>query len=230
VAPRWEGAPKRVFDLVVTAVLLVVLSPVVAACAAAVRWADGPPVLFAQERVGRRGGRVRIYKLRSMRPIPGTRITAAGDPRITPLGRRLRRTKADELPQLWNVLRGDMSLVGPRPELPEYQARLPRAFRAIAELRPGLTDWASLALPDEEEILASHGDDPTYYGRVLLPRKLALARLYHRRMSWWIDLRLLLATACLGLGLPGLSRRLAGPTLLDRGRRGLLPQRELQDV
>lgn len=230
MAPRWNGAPKRLFDLVFSTVLLVVLSPALAVCALAVRWIDGPPVLFSQERLGRGGSRFRIYKFRSMSEAPGAALTAAGDPRVTPLGHHLRHTKADELPQLWNVLQGHMSLVGPRPELPEYAARLPHAFRAIADLRPGLTDWASLALRDEAEILAMRSDDPAYYERAVLPRKLAFARLYHRRMSLWIDLRLLVATAFLGIGLVRLSYDLADATLLDRGRRDLIPDRERSDA
>jgi lipopolysaccharide/colanic/teichoic acid biosynthesis glycosyltransferase len=229
VAPRWNGAPKRLFDLAFSTILLVLLSPVLALCALAVRLIDGPPVLFSQERLGRGGSRFRIYKFRSMREAPGPALTAAGDPRVTPLGRQLRRAKADELPQLWNVLLGHMSLVGPRPELPEYAARYPHAFRAIADLRPGLTDWASLAMREEEEILALRRDDPTYYGRAVLPRKLAFARLYHRHMSPWIDLRLLVATAFLGVGLARVSHELADATLLDRGRRDLIPDREPSD-
>ena len=205
----------------VSTVLLLALSPVMAACALAIRWLDGSPVLFSQERLARGGARFRIYKFRTMRREPGAGLTRAGDPRVTALGRRLRRTKADELPQLWNVLRGDMSLVGPRPEVPELAATVPHAFRAIADLRPGLTDWASLAFHDEEDILARHATDEDFYRRELLPRKMALARLYHRRMSAWLDLRLVSATACVGLGLRGLGRRLACAPLLERGRRGL---------
>ena len=212
---------KRILDLVLAAGLLVTLSPALAGCALAVWWMDGRPLLFRQERVGRHGRPFRIVKFRTMRLAAGPAVTAAGDPRVTRLGRILRGGKLDELPQLWNVLVGEMSLVGPRPEVPEYVAGSARGFRATADVRPGLTDWASLALRDEEQILARHAADPLFYQEVLLPRKLALARLYRRHLSFGLDLRLIAATGCLAAGFPAAARRVAGPTLLDRARRGL---------
>ena len=221
MAPGWYDGGKRVLDLVLATGLLVALSPVMVGCAFAVWWADGAPVLFRQERVGRHGRPFRIAKFRTMQAAAGSAVTAAADPRVTPLGRILRGSKLDELPQLWNVLVGEMSLVGPRPEVPRYAAGAARGFRAIAGLRPGLTDWASLALRDEERILARHAGDPHFYQEVLLPRKLALARLYQRHRSLGVDLRLIAATGCLGAGFSAAARRLAGPGLLDRARRGL---------
>lgn len=210
---------KRLTDIAVSAFLLLVLTPVLAGVAGLIRLVDGPPVLFRQERVGRGGRPFHIVKFRTMRALPGAQVTVAGDPRITRLGALFRRTKLDELPQLWNVLLGQMSLVGPRPEVPLYVATAARAFRAIARLRPGITDWASLAFHDEERLLALAGTED-FYPRALLPRKLALARLYQRRRGWWLDLRLLAATACLVTGWRRGANGLAGPRLLVRARRG----------
>lgn len=208
---------KRLTDVVVSTLLLVSLAPVLLGLAGAALLLQGPPVLFRQPRVGRHGRVFRIAKFRSMRVEAGSLVTITGDPRVTPLGRLLRRTKLDELPQLWNVLRGDMSLVGPRPEVPHYVARAARDYRAIARLRPGLTDWASLAFHDEERLLEAGGS--AHYTGVILPRKLALARLYQRRRSWVLDLRLLCATACLAVGWLGGMEVLAGRSLLRRARR-----------
>ena len=218
-ARHWTAWGKRGADAVASTLLLLLLAPLLALCALAVLVADGAPVLFRQERVGRGGRRFPILKFRTMRAAPGPEVTAAGDPRITALGRRLRRTKLDELPQLWNVLRGDMSLVGPRPEVPRYVAAEPRAFRAVTRLRPGIVDWASLIFRDEEALLAAHADEPDFYQRVLLPRKLALARLYARRAGPLLDTRLLAATLATVAGGDGLARVLVGPGLWDHARR-----------
>lgn len=213
---RWG---KRGADVFGSATLLVLLSPLLAGCALALLAGEGPPLLFRQERVGRGGRPFRILKFRTMRAASGPEITAAGDPRITPLGRRLRRSKLDELPQLWNVLRGEMSLVGPRPEVPSYVRAEPHAFRAVTRVRPGIVDWASLIFRDEETILAARAAEPDFYRRVMLPRKLALARLYAGRSSAGLDLRLLLATFCAVLGAEGPARRLVGTRLYERARR-----------
>jgi lipopolysaccharide/colanic/teichoic acid biosynthesis glycosyltransferase len=119
------------------------------------------------------------------------------------------------------VLRGDMSLVGPRPEVPPYVAMEPRSYRAIADLRPGITDWGSLIFHDEESVLARHADAPDFYQRRLLPRKLALARLYHRRLSPGTDLAILLATASLVLGRRWLAAGALGRHLVANARAGL---------
>ncbi len=195
--------------------------PVALVCAALVRGFDGPPVLFRQLRVGRGGRPFQILKFRTMRARAGDLVTAAGDPRITPLGRRLRRGKLDELPQFWNVFRGEMSFVGPRPEVPHYVAAQPRSFRALAALRPGMTDWASLIFRDEEAMLKDHAAEPDFYPRRLLPRKLALARLYHWRLSGWRDLGIMAATACLVLGRGDLVPLILGQRFVDRARGGL---------
>jgi len=216
----WAQGGKRAFDLLVTTLLAPLALPAGLLCAGLVLAMDGPPVLFRQSRMGRGGRPFEILKFRTMRPGPGPLVTGSGDPRVTRLGARLRRAKLDELPQLWNVLRGDMSLVGPRPEVPVYVAARARDYRAIAGLRPGITDWASLVFEDEESVVRRHAADPGFYQRVLLPRKLALARLYQRRQSWRTDIAILAGTVAVVL-----ARRQAvgglGPALAARVREGL---------
>lgn len=209
---------KRLFDFTLATVLLVVLIPVVVACALAVWWGDGRPILFAQTRAGRWGQSFRIFKFRTMRQGVGAAVTVFGDARITPLGRRLRHAKLDEIPQLWNVWIGDMSLVGPRPEVPQYVAAEARNFRAIARLRPGITDFASVIFRDEEQVLATHAAHAGFYERVLLPRKLALARLYGRYASVRLDLALLVATVCIALGNDSPVQRIVGRKLYAHAR------------
>jgi len=212
---------KRCFDIVVAAVLLLALAPVMLLCAVAVLLGDGLPILFRQKRVGQHGRPFWIVKFRTMRPALGAEVTAAGDPRVTRVGRVLRRFKLDELPQLSNVLVGEMSLVGPRPEMSAYVVLHQRAYGRIWDLRPGVTDWASLAFWDEEDILLAHGEEPRFYEEFLLPRKLALARLYRRRTSVRLDARLIAATAFLGAGLDSLGIALAGRQLVERARADL---------
>ena len=132
---------KRAFDFVVSGITLILLSPLLAAIALAVYITSGRPILFVQERIGCAFRPFRMYKFRTMRAgSRGTAITVAGDRRITGLGRLLRATKLDELPQLWNVLRGDMSFVGPRPEVPEYVELFKERYRKVLTVRPGITD------------------------------------------------------------------------------------------
>ncbi|MCP5018541.1 MAG: sugar transferase [Ketobacter sp.] len=151
---------------------------------------------FVQSRVGK-GGRVfRVVKIRTMRSDgeSTTTVTRSGDPRITPLGRFLRKTKIDELPQLWNVLVGQMSLVGPRPDVPGYADKLTGAERAILSLRPGITGPATLKYRDEEDILALQDDPERYNYEVIYPDKVQINLQYIRDWSFLGDLRYLLAT------------------------------------
>ncbi len=196
---------KRLFDLAAGAGLILLLLPLMAAIAAVLAVRDGLPVLFRQERCGVGGKVFVLLKFRSMRGEDGPLVTAAGDPRITAFGRILRRTKLDELPQLFNVLRGDMSLVGPRPEVPGYVADWPDADRELVlSVRPGLTDPATLMFFNEEDILDKSEDPAETYLSSVLPRKLALYRAYVLDHSFAGDLRLLAQTALLVL------RRIAG--------------------
>jgi lipopolysaccharide/colanic/teichoic acid biosynthesis glycosyltransferase len=180
---------KRLIDMAVSAAFLILLAPLLAAIAVAVWMDSGAPVLFTQVRVGRHFRRFSIYKFRSMRrSAVGPAITAAGDARVTRIGRILRVTKLDELPQLWNVLIGDMSLVGPRPEIPRYVEAFADRYRAILNVRPGITDIASIRFRDEEQLLATHTDPLAAYERIVLPAKLDLAEEYLRRRSLFLDL------------------------------------------
>ncbi|MDZ4796644.1 MAG: sugar transferase [Bryobacteraceae bacterium] len=179
---------------------LVLLSPVLAAVAVAVALEDGRPVLFRQVRAGRNGSPFNLLKFRSMRVTgAGTRVTASGDSRITRTGRILRKFKLDELPQLWNVVRGDISLIGPRPEVPAFVDLADPAWREVLEVRPGITDLATLVFRNEEQILGAHSDPEYAYRRQILPAKLQLNLLYIRHRSLLTDLRLLAMTIYLSL-------------------------------
>lgn len=187
---------KRLVDLIVAALGLLVSSPVQAVIAAAVK-ADSPgPALFKQERVGKDGRTFRILKFRTMSTgAVGHAITPTGDTRVTKVGAVLRRTKLDELPQLWNVLVGDMSLVGPRPEVPQYVDLWPADRRAkILSMRPGITDPASIEYRDEGALLATQSDPERYYREVVLPHKTAIYAAYVDAASPSLDLEILLRT------------------------------------
>ena len=172
-----------------------VFAPLMAAAAAAVWLEDGFPVFFRQTRVGRGNRPFRLLKFRSMRKdAAGSKLTAGGDRRITVAGRVLRKYKLDELPQLWNVIRGEMSIVGPRPEVPEYVDAASPQWRAVLRHRPGITDLATLMYRNEEEILAAACDPERYYRETLLPAKLALNLRYAASSSAWTDLKLILLT------------------------------------
>src|SRR5262249_51741534 len=179
-----DAALRRLVDVTVAGVLLVALSPLLAVLALLVRATSPGPAFFRQTRIGRHGRPFVLLKLRTMcvdAARTGPAITAGADPRITPLGARLRGAKLDELPQLWNVLRGDMSLGGPRPARPRSVARYTEAQRAVLRTRPGLTDPASLAWADEAATLATFADPQRAYAKVVLPRKLALSLAYLER-------------------------------------------------
>ena len=188
---------KRAFDITAAAAGLAVLWPLMIAAAVAV-WLDSPgDILFVQERVGRHFRRFKLYKFRTMaatRAVPGPTITRAGDPRVTRVGRLLRATKVDELPQLINVLKGDMSLVGPRPEVPEFVELFERDYREILTVRPGITDLASIKYRHEAQLLAASADPHNEYIARILPDKIDLAKQYVRRASLPLDLRLIAQT------------------------------------
>jgi lipopolysaccharide/colanic/teichoic acid biosynthesis glycosyltransferase len=188
---------KRIFDFTVALVALPLLLLPGLAIAVAVWAGSGRPVFFRQGRVGR-GGRVfRILKFRTMvvRPAGDSTVTVAGDARMTPIGGFLRRWKLDEFPQLWNVLLGDMSLVGPRPDVPGYADRLEGEARRVLELRPGITGPATLAYRNEEEILAQVEDPVRYNDEVVWPEKVRLNLEYLDTASLGQDLGYLWRTA-----------------------------------
>jgi lipopolysaccharide/colanic/teichoic acid biosynthesis glycosyltransferase len=186
---------KRAFDVVVSAAALLILSPLLLAAAILVAIDSGWPVLFGQERIGWRFRPFRIWKFRTMaQDNSGPCITVPGDPRITRAGRFLRASKIDELPQLWNVLRGDMSLVGPRPEMPRYVQMFRERYVPVLELRPGITDTASICFRYEDRVLAAAEDPEAEYTRHILPDKLALAQEYVRTRSFTSDIGILVRT------------------------------------
>ena len=181
-------------DVLVSLFVLIVFSPLLALLALLVYLESGAPVLFRHERVGRGFRRFHILKFRSMRTAAGPSITVGGDSRITRVGRTLRLTKLDELPQFWNVLVGEMSLVGPRPEVPEYVEMYEGRFRRLLTLRPGLTDLASIQFWQEELILSRSSDPLREYAETILPAKLDLGETYLERQSLAFDLKILLKT------------------------------------
>lgn len=184
---------KRLIDLAISAGGLVMLSPLLVVVAVAVRLDSKGPAIFRQERVGRHGEIFRIHKFRSMQHNgSGMLISPNHDGRVTRVGRVLRRTKLDELPQLFDVLVGHMSLVGPRPEVPHYVALWPPEDRKIIlSVRPGITDPASILLRNEADELATAPDPEQHYVTSLLPRKVALYVAYVRHRTLLGDLRLL---------------------------------------
>lgn len=188
----------RCFDIVCAFAGLLLLGPALLLIALLILFFDGRPVLFRQARVGLRGAPFLVWKFRTMKTqAPGSTgplITAAGDPRITKLGRWLRRLKLDELPQLYNVLRGQMSVIGPRPEVKKYVHFEDPSWRVVLSVRPGLTDLATLAYVDEEDTLAVYEDPEVQYRETILPRKLALNVHYLRVRSRRTDLRLIVLT------------------------------------
>ena len=187
---------KRMFDALVSAAALLLLAPVFAVIGLAVWLETGRPLLYSQRRIGRHFRQFTMWKFRSMyRRVGGSLLTASGDPRVTKVGKVIRATKLDELPQLWNVLRGDMSLVGPRPEVAQYVDLYRERFEPILSLRPGITDMASIQFCREEEELANSPDPLSEYVTTVLPAKLCLAEQYVARRSFGLDLLILAQTA-----------------------------------
>jgi lipopolysaccharide/colanic/teichoic acid biosynthesis glycosyltransferase len=190
----YPRAGKRCFDFVAATVGLLLLLPLLALIGFAVRLSSRGPVFFRQVRVGRFGAPFQLTKFRSMRvgSENGSLLTAAGDPRITRLGAWLRRSKLDELPQLWNVIRGDMSLVGPRPEVPTYVARYNERQRFLLTLRPGITGPEINV--DEEALLAGREDKEEFYVNNVLPAKLENDLAYLQKVNFSSDLNILFQT------------------------------------
>lgn len=190
-------ALKRAFDVLFAGTALLLLLPLLVLFALAVALTSPGGAFFRQLRVGRHGRPFRLLKFRSMRPGSEAlgQLTIGGrDPRITGVGRFLRRTKLDELPQLWNVLKGDMSVVGPRPEVPRYVALYTPEQQVVLSIRPGITGMASLDYVDENELLARSSDPERAYVEEVMPAKLALDLRYVRERSFALDLRIIAAT------------------------------------
>jgi len=188
---------KRAFDLSVSLAGLCLLWPLLAIIGFAVRLTSGGPILFIQERAGRGGRPFRLLKFRTMEVLKGAErglFEPGSRTRVTPFGRILRAYKIDELPQLWNVLKGEMSFVGPRPEIRKWVEAYPDRWRKVLSVKPGITDPASIVYRDEEEILGASPDPEKTYRDVILPHKLSLYEGYVDHATFWGDLQTILAT------------------------------------
>jgi lipopolysaccharide/colanic/teichoic acid biosynthesis glycosyltransferase len=188
---------KRIFDIFFSSLGIVILSPLLSWIAWRIRREDGGPVFYRGARVGLHGRPFHIFKFRTMvvdAEKLGGSSTADGDPRITRIGLKLRKHKLDELPQLFNVLLGEMSLVGPRPEVKFYTDMFTVKEKAILDVRPGITDWASLWNPDEGSLLAEAEDPDRAYLEIIRPTKLKLQLQYAHSRSLWMDLKIIFLT------------------------------------
>jgi len=187
---------KNIFDKIMAIIGLIVLSPIFAVIAIIIKtkMSDGP-ILFCQKRVGKDGKIFTIYKFRTMNTNhSGNSISVAGESRITPLGAKLRKYKLDELPELWNVLAGDMSFVGPRPDVPGYADNLQGEDKNILKLKPGITGPASLKYRNEEEILATKQNPQKYNDEVIFPDKVRINLFYLNNYSFIVDIKIIICT------------------------------------
>jgi lipopolysaccharide/colanic/teichoic acid biosynthesis glycosyltransferase len=188
---------KRLFDITLSLAGLVVVMPVLVVLALLIKMEDQGPVFYRGVRVGRYGRQFRIFKFRTMVKDAeriGGPSTADDDPRITRIGKIIRKYKLDELPQLINVLKGEMSFVGPRPEVQHYVDMYTEEEEAILSVRPGITDWASLWNPDEGKVLAGSSDPEKIYMEKIRPTKIMLQMKYVRERSFWTDLVIIVKT------------------------------------
>jgi lipopolysaccharide/colanic/teichoic acid biosynthesis glycosyltransferase len=211
---------KRALDLSVASVGLLLLGWLIAAIYAVARITSGQSGFFLQDRVGKNGQLFRTWKFRTMRALEGyeSSVTTVDDPRITTLGRFLRNTKLDELPQLINILLGDMSLVGPRPDVPGFADQLAGADRIILAVRPGITGPATLVFRHEEQLLAEQADFEEYNREVIYPEKVRINREYLENYSISRDLKCLWDTALTMVPLGGPEIVLAQDLALGLGR------------
>jgi lipopolysaccharide/colanic/teichoic acid biosynthesis glycosyltransferase len=219
VATALHAGTKRAFDIAIALVVLLVLAPVLAAVALLVVLESPGPVFYRAERIGYRGRPLRMLKFRKMYDgASGPALTLAGDRRLTRVGAVLARTRLDEAPQLWHILRGEMSLVGPRPEDPRFVACHPDEFSRILAVRPGLAGWSQLAFADEGRLL-SREDPHAHYVRAILPQKVALDVMYAERVSLRRDLKILAAiSVAVGLRVPIAVNPATGALTLRRRR------------
>lgn len=187
---------KYLFDRIASLCGLLLLWPLLIIVAIFIKIKmPGGPAFFTQKRVGRNGKLFTMYKFRSMTvDHGGSSVSVAGESRITPLGAKLRKYKLDELPELWNVLVGDMSFVGPRPDVPGYADALTGEDREVLKLRPGITGPASLKYRNEEELLAAVDDPQRYNDEVIFPDKVRINRYYLHHYSFWMDIKMIFAT------------------------------------
>jgi lipopolysaccharide/colanic/teichoic acid biosynthesis glycosyltransferase len=201
---------KRAMDIVVSACVLLMASPVLLVCMFLIWRQDGHSPFYIPERSGKDGRPFRMVKLRSMivnADRTGVNSTSAGDSRITPMGHFIRRYKLDEITQMWNVLKGDMSLVGPRPNVPGETALYTLAEKGLLSVKPGVTDFSSIIFADEGAILADHADPDAAYDQLIRPWKSRLGLFYIENSGFGLDLRLVWLTA---LGIVSRARALQG--------------------
>jgi lipopolysaccharide/colanic/teichoic acid biosynthesis glycosyltransferase len=198
-----SGGMPRAMEGAIALALLVIAFPFIAVSALAIVLSSGWPVIFTQPRVGQNGRTFTLYKLRTMRRSKdGLEITAHDDCRLTAVGKVLRNTKIDELPELWNVVNGDMSLVGPRPEVPRYVDMENALWRRVLKVKPGITDPVTLRLRNEQRLIAGvDGDREQFYLKVLQPYKLAGYISFLQERSWWLDVKILWKT-CIAVCFP----------------------------
>jgi len=188
---------KRLLDVFFSTIGLILLLPIFLIIAIFIRFDSPGPVFFGHGRVGKNFKPFELYKFRSMSanaPEKGPSITVGGDSRVTRVGRLLRKTKLDEIPQLINVLKGDMSLVGPRPEVPKYVEMFRDEYRDILQVRPGITDYATIEFRDEEAVLKGYKNPEEGYVRDVLPRKMELYRKYLKNKGLMTDIGLVFRT------------------------------------
>lgn len=189
---------KRLFDLLVSTVMLVILSPLLLVLALAVKFSSKGPVFYLQERIGKNEKPFRIFKFRTMfldADKKGLLTVGGRDPRVTPVGYFLRKYKLDELPQLFNVVLGEMSLVGPRPEVKRYVEMYSVEQRKVLEVKPGITDYASIEYSNENELLGKADDPEKMYVEEIMPAKLLLNLRYVHEKSFFVDLKIIFRTA-----------------------------------
>jgi lipopolysaccharide/colanic/teichoic acid biosynthesis glycosyltransferase len=192
----WYPKAKRFFDVALSCMGIIVLSPLFATIALLIKLINRGPVIYRQVRLGKGKRPFHLYKFRTMRTVnhQGPKFTTLDDPRVTRAGRYLRKFKLDELPQLVNILKGDMSFVGPRPELPEFVEHFPDAFDKILQIRPGITDLASIRFRDESRLINSGTDVERIYLDKILPEKLAYNLEYLEKRGFFYDLSLIFKT------------------------------------
>jgi lipopolysaccharide/colanic/teichoic acid biosynthesis glycosyltransferase len=193
----YENFGKRLFDVICSLSGLVILSPLFILISVLIKIGSLGPIFFLQKRMGKRGDNFKLIKFRSMHINPAQEkkgFTPGDDTRVTRLGKFIRKTKIDELPELINVFKGEMSLVGPRPEVPEYRRIYVGKFEAVLSLRPGITDLASIKYRNEEELLAKSADPEEMYCEVILPDKLGINLKYTGNISFRDDLKIIVKT------------------------------------
>ncbi len=209
-----KGIP-RILDCVLAGMGLILLLPILLICAACIKYSSPGPVFFRQERMGRDGRTFSLIKFRTMSPgKQSIQVTAGDDPRITPIGKVLRKLKLDELPELWNIFKGDMAIVGPRPEVPRYVDLHNPLWKQVLKIRPGLTDPVTIRLRNEESLMQNVGKErEKFYLEVLQPYKLVGYLKYEMRRSFFSDIKVILLTIAV-IAIPSL----APPPTMDEIR------------